>query len=84
MSRRKARTSITIPAEMLADLDRKAAAEGRTRSDLVREAVASYFASEEDGLLAEAYREMGGKGGRDGHDIIYHEADSWPEWRRDG
>ncbi len=58
MGRRKARTSITIPEGLLADLDRRARDEGRTRSDMVCEAITSYFAGEKERLLAEAYSEM--------------------------
>ena len=58
MPRRKARTSISIPQSLLSELDRRAGEDGRTRSDLVCEAVVRYFASEQDRLLAEGYREM--------------------------
>lgn len=58
MSRRKARTSISIPQRLLAELDRRAGEDGRTRSDLVCEAVVSYFAGEQERLLAEGYQEM--------------------------
>lgn len=58
MARLKARTSITIPEALLSELDRKAGEQGRTRSDMVCEAVASYFANEEERLLAEGYKEM--------------------------
>ncbi|MHB9112394.1 MAG: CopG family ribbon-helix-helix protein [Thermoleophilia bacterium] len=60
MARKKARTSITIPENMLFELDRRAAEQGRTRSDMVCEAVAAYFADEEKRLLAEGYREIAG------------------------
>ncbi|MDO8736871.1 MAG: CopG family transcriptional regulator [Thermoleophilia bacterium] len=55
MARQKARTTITIPEELLSELDRKASEQGRTRSDMVCEAVAAYFSDEEDKLLAEGY-----------------------------
>lgn len=58
MARKKARTSITIPENMLSELDRRASEQGRTRSDMVCEAVAAYFASEEESLLAEGYQRM--------------------------
>lgn len=58
MARKKARTSITIPENMLSQLDRKAAEQGRTRSDMVCEAVAAYFADEEEKLLADGYQQM--------------------------
>lgn len=58
MTRRKARTSITIPTAMLESLDERARTSGRTRSDLVCEAVSSYFAGERERLLADAYRKM--------------------------
>ncbi|MHB8793280.1 MAG: CopG family ribbon-helix-helix protein [Thermoleophilia bacterium] len=58
MARKKARTSITIPENMLSQLDRKAAEQGRTRSDMVCEAVAAYFADEEEKLLEDGYRQM--------------------------
>jgi len=76
MARRKARTSISIPEDLLADLDRKARDEGRTRSDLVCEAVTSYFAGEEEQLLAEAYAEMASES------LTISQAweHSWPEW----
>ncbi|MBI5869338.1 MAG: ribbon-helix-helix protein, CopG family [Actinobacteria bacterium] len=79
MARKKARTSITIPENMLAELDRRAAELGRTRSDMVCEAVAAYFTDEEEKLLAEGYRQMAGgsAGGSSG------EGGCWPEsWPR--
>ncbi|MFA5801439.1 MAG: ribbon-helix-helix protein, CopG family [Thermoleophilia bacterium] len=76
MPRRKARTSITIPENLLAELDIKARKAGRTRSDLVCEAVSSYFASEEERLLAEGYIEMAEESSRAPEDSC----DRWPEW----
>jgi len=57
-AKRKTRTSISIPEALLQALDRRAGEEGRTRSDLVCEAVSAYFSSEEERLLAEGYLEM--------------------------
>ncbi|MFA6002354.1 MAG: ribbon-helix-helix protein, CopG family [Thermoleophilia bacterium] len=76
MTRRKARTSITIPQNLLAELDLKAREAGRTRSDLVCEAVSSYFASEEERLLAEGYIEMA----EESHPESKGNCSSWPEW----
>jgi len=61
LARRKARTSITIPEKLLSELDRKACEQGRTRSDMVCEAVSAYFTDEEERLLAEGYKEMAGE-----------------------
>lgn len=61
MARRKARTSITIPENLLSELDRKACEQGRTRSDMVCEAVSAYFADEEEKLMAEGYKETAGE-----------------------
>ncbi len=80
MARRKARASITIPEDLLADLDRKAGAEGRTRSDVVCEAVASYFAGEEELLLAEGYIEMAGDSRAAAEGFLPAQAEVWPEW----
>ncbi|MCL6093450.1 MAG: ribbon-helix-helix domain-containing protein [Actinomycetota bacterium] len=80
MARRKARTSITIAPELLAAVDRKAAADGRTRSDLVCEAVASYFASAEEKLLAEGYREMAGESLELARESELAQHQAWPEW----
>jgi metal-responsive CopG/Arc/MetJ family transcriptional regulator len=80
MPRRKARTSITIPEKLLADLDRRAREEGRTRSDLVCEAVSSYFASEKDRLLAEGYNEMAGTSQEIARECCSHWPEWWPEW----
>lgn len=76
MPRRKARTSITIPENLLAELDIKARKDGRTRSDLVCEAVSSYFDSEEQRLLAEGYIEMSEESQRTTRDSC----NRWPEW----
>ena len=76
MPRRKARTSITIPQNLLTELDIKAREAGRNRSDLVCEAVSSYFASEEERLLAEGYIEMAEESHRNSKD----NCGRWPEW----
>ena len=76
MTRRKARTTITIPEQLLAELDRKASEHGRNRSDMVCEAVSSYFASEEDRLLAEGYAEMAEESRR----MSGESEKAWPEW----
>jgi metal-responsive CopG/Arc/MetJ family transcriptional regulator len=80
MPRRKARTSITISENLLADLDRKAREEGRTRSDLVCEAVSSYFANEEDRLLAEGYLEMNDESLEISREWCGHWPEWWPGW----
>lgn len=80
MPRRKARTSITIPESLLADLDRKARQEGRTRSDLVCEAVYSYFASEEERLLADGYVEMNEESLETAREFLPGAMKVWPEW----
>ena len=80
MHRRKARTSITIPRELLAALDRKAQENGRTRSDLVCEAVSSYFASEEERLLAEGYMEMAAESLEMAKEFEAAQLEVWPEW----
>jgi len=80
LSRRKARTSITIPGELLTDLDSQARNEGRTRSDLVCEAVASYIAREEDRLLAEGYLEMAQEPRQVRTKCSSRWPDWWPEW----
>ncbi|MBK5225794.1 MAG: ribbon-helix-helix protein, CopG family [Thermoleophilia bacterium] len=76
MTRRKARTTITIPEQLLAELDRKASEQGRNRSDMVCEAVSSYFASEEDRLLAEGYIEMA----EESRGMSGESEKAWPEW----
>lgn len=76
MTRRKARTTITIPEQLLAELDRKASEQGRNRSDMVCEAVSSYFASEEDRLLAEGYIEMAAES----RGMSGESEKAWPEW----
>jgi len=60
LARQKARTTITIPEGLLQELDRKAREKGRTRSDMVCEAVAAYFEDEEEKLLAQGYMRMAG------------------------
>ena len=80
MPRRKARTSITISPQLLAELDRKAREDGRTRSDLVCEAVASYFAGEEEKLLAEGYLEMAAESRSDAEEFLPAALEVWPEW----
>ena len=80
MARRKARTSITLPESLLANLDHKASAEGRTRSDLVCEAVSSYFAGEEERLLAEAYVEMTVESREASREGCRNWPQWWPEW----
>jgi len=75
LARRKARTSITIPENLLSELDRKASEQGRTRSDMVCEAVAAYFADEEEKLLAEGYMEMAG----DSPETPPEAGGCWPE-----
>lgn len=74
MARRKARTSITIPEDLLSELDRKAGEQGRTRSDMVCEAVTAYFADEEEKLMAEGYKEMAGESAE-----TQPAAGGWPE-----
>jgi metal-responsive CopG/Arc/MetJ family transcriptional regulator len=76
MTRRKARTTITIPEQLLAELDRRACEQGRNRSDMVCEAVSSYFASEEDRLLAEGYIEMA----EESRGMSEESEKVWPEW----
>jgi len=76
MTRRKARTTITIPEHLLAELDRKASEQGRNRSDMVCEAVSSYFASEEDRLLAQGYIEMA----EESRGMSGESEKAWPEW----
>ena len=76
MTRRKARTTITIPEQLLAELDHLASEQGRNRSDMVCEAVSSYFASEEDRLLAEGYIEME----EESRGMSGKPEKAWPEW----
>ena len=80
MTRRKARTSITIPENLLAELDTRARKDGRTRSDLVCEAVSSYFASEEEQLLAEGYMEMAEESDEDAKESGGCATGRWPKW----
>ncbi|MHB0867079.1 MAG: CopG family ribbon-helix-helix protein [Thermoleophilia bacterium] len=74
MTRRKERTSISISGDLLKALDSRARAQGRTRSDLVCEAVNRYFASEEERMLAVGYLEMA----TESADATGEDAGSWP------
>lgn len=80
MTRRKTRTSISISEELLRVLDRKAQEDGRTRSDLVCEAVNRYFASEEERLLAEGYIEMAQESSEMVKEFEAAQLEVWPEW----
>lgn len=80
MTRKKARTSISISGDLLKALDSRARAEGRTRSDLVCEAVNRYFASEEERLLAEGYMEMAAESCKATGEGAGSWPAGWPEW----
>lgn len=80
MSRKKTRTSISLPEELLGVIDSRAQALGRTRSDLVCEAVNRYFASEEERLMAEGYREMARQSGTLAASWDATAPEAWPEW----
>ena len=80
MTRHKARTSITIPENLLAELDTRARMEGRTRSNLVCEAVSSYFAGEEEQLLAEGYMEMAEESPETSEESGSSWPERWPKW----
>lgn len=79
MSQHKSRTSISISADLLKAVDRRAQEEGRTRSDLVCEAVNLYFASEEDRLLAEGYLEMAEESLKFVNETAPAQPKTWPE-----
>jgi predicted transcriptional regulator len=55
----RTQTLVQLSDELLAQLDARAAREGRNRSDLIREAVAGYLASDReaeiDRLMVESY-----------------------------
>jgi len=59
MSVARTQTLVQLSDELLAQLDSRAAREGRNRSDLIREALAGYLASDReaeiDRLIVEAY-----------------------------
>lgn len=80
MSHNKARTSISIPTDLLKALDNRAREEGRTRSDLVCEAVNLYFAGEEERLLAEGYIEMAEESLEMAEAFLPAALEVWPEW----
>jgi predicted DNA-binding protein len=79
LTRLKARTSITIPENLLSELDRKASEQGRTRSDMVCEAVSAYFAEEEEKLLAEGYKEFASESTETDTGAGGCWPESWPE-----
>ncbi len=54
---RYAKIAISIPADLLERLERLRASEGRSRSRVIREAVAQYVAAAEQDALAEEIRE---------------------------
>lgn len=80
MSHRKLRTSISISEDLLKAIDQKAREEGRTRSDMVCEAINQYFASEEERLLAEGYIEMNAESQEIAREWETSWHKWWPEW----
>lgn len=80
MSHRKLRTSISISEDLLKAIDQKAQEEGRTRSDMVCEAINQYFASEEERLLAEGYIEMNEESLEMVEEFLPATLEVWPEW----
>ena len=80
LNRKKTRTSISIPEQMLRALDRRASEEGRTRSDLVCEAVNRYFCGEQERLLAEGYMEMAEESLETMNELGEAWLGRWPEW----
>lgn len=80
MSRKKTRTSISLPEELLVAIDRRAQSQGRTRSDLVCEAMNHYFASEEEKQLAEGYKQMARESRENAGGFEASLLEMWPEW----
>lgn len=76
----KKRTSISISEDLLKAIDQKAREEGRTRSDMVCEAINQYFASEEERLLAEGYIEMNKESLEMAKEWEFAQLEVWPEW----
>jgi plasmid stability protein len=58
----RTQTLVQLSDELLAQLDARAAREGRSRSDLIREALSSYIAADRgaahDRRIVEAYRNV--------------------------
>lgn len=67
----RTQTLVQLTDELVAALDQHAAATGRSRSELIREAIAHYLREELDAEIARRYKE--------GYERIPQEPDPWIE-----